>query len=168
MTDQPKTDPLWFWKLLASSNRNLIALCRQLEQLPKEQLRQYRLEYDKRAGYVNPHSWEECQPHYNKYYSEDSSEDFAVWVVMQGLDFYDEVAYHPEKIDDYINAYEQAEVERRKGDPRWWNNDVDRPEYRGYQRADYVASPIYRARFGEDLHEACYDSRGWPREAPAQ
>jgi hypothetical protein len=116
------------------------------------------------AARVNPHYWEECQPYDTKGYSEDSSEDFAVWVVMQGHEFYQDVLAHPENIDAYIDMYERAEVERREGNSRWWNNEVDKAEYRGYQRADYIASPIYKARFAEDLHEACYDSRGWPRE----
>jgi hypothetical protein len=83
---------------------------------------------------------------------------------MQGLGFYDEVAAHPERIDDYLKICWRAEAERRTGGPGWWDNEVDRPEYRGYQRADYIATPIYRAQFGEDLHAACYDERGRPRK----
>lgn len=164
MTDRSANDLLWFGALLESSNRSLIALGRKLEALPKEQWRRYRLEFDKWAGDVNPHYWEECQPHLSESCSEDSAEDFAAWVVMQGLGFYEEVAAHPERIDAYLKMFCQAEAERRTGGPGWWNNDVDRTEYRGYQRADYIATPIYQARFGEDLHAACYDERGWPRE----
>ena len=35
-----------------------------------------------------------------------------------------------------------------------WDEEVDREEYRGYQRADYIATPIFASRFGEDLDDA--------------
>ena len=95
MAERSAHDLLWFWSILESSNRSLVALCRQLEELPKDQLRRYRLEFDKWAGEVNPHHWEECQPHLSESCSEDSAEDFAAWVVMQGLSFYEEVASPP-------------------------------------------------------------------------
>jgi hypothetical protein len=79
MSERPVDDLLWFWTLLGSANRNLIALCRRLEELPKEQLQRYRLEFDEWAGSVNPHYWEECRPHLSESVSEDSSEDFAAW-----------------------------------------------------------------------------------------
>jgi hypothetical protein len=157
-------DPRWFWELLESSGRSLRALCRRLEQLPKEQLRRYRLMYDKLKGEVNPHGWEECHPYLTDQCSEDHADDFAAWVVMQGLAFYDEVAAHPEQIQHYLGMFAQAEAERRSGRQGAWDNEADRPEYRGYQRADYIASPIYLMRFGEELHEACYDQRGLPSQ----
>ena len=45
----------------------------------------------------------------------------------------------------------RAEAERRSDETASWDDEVDRPEYRGYQRADYIATPIYRARLGEDF-----------------
>ncbi len=164
MAESSAQDYLWFWTLLESSGRSLQALCRKLEQLPKEQIRRYQLEYDKRKGYVNPHAWEECHPHLTEDWSEDAADDFAAWVVMQGLDFYEEVAADPDRIDDYIKMYWRSEVERRVGPGGRWDTEVDRPEYRGYQRPDYIATPIYKMRFDEELHEACHDSRRWPRE----
>jgi hypothetical protein len=164
MAEVAGQDPPWFWDLLESSARSLRALCRRLEELPQEQLRRYKLLYDKWKGEINPHAWEECHPYLAEDCSEDHADDFAAWVVMQGSAFYDEVAAHPELIQHYLGKFARAEAERRSGQPGAWDNEVDRPEYRGYQRPDYIPSPIYRMRFGEDLDEACYDQRGWPSE----
>jgi hypothetical protein len=39
-----------------------------------------------------------------------------------------------------------------EGSPRW-DDEVDREEYEGYQRADYIAKRIYKLRFGVDLDD---------------
>jgi hypothetical protein len=162
MTDGPQLVP-WFWELLESSGRNLRSLCRKLEQLPKEQLRRYRLDYDEAKDCVNPCCREECQPHLSGDCSEDHGDDFAAWVVMQGREFFERVRTHPEEVPRYLDMFGAAEARRDSPELRW-DLEVDRDEYRGYQRADYIATPIYAARFGEDLDDACYDQRGWPRE----
>jgi hypothetical protein len=152
MIDAPRVSP-WFWELLESSGRNLRSLCRKLEQLPKEQIHRYRLEYDEAKSFVSPHSWEQCQPHLRGECSEDHSDDFSAWVVMQGRNFFEEVLAQPKFVQHYLDMF--SEVEMRRGDPGLrWNEEVDRDEYRGCQRADYIASPIYMMRFGEDLEEA--------------
>lgn len=138
-----------FWRLLESAGRSLNALCRQLEQLPREQLQKYREEYDEAKSYVNPCYWDECHPHLRRSCSEDHGDDFAAWVVMQGRAFYSEVRSHPEMVEAYLDQFTAAEAERRSGKVGWWDNEVDRPEYRGSQRADYIASRILRGRFGE-------------------
>lgn len=140
----------WFWKLLESSGRSLNTLCRQLEQLPADQLRQYRDEYDEAKSYVNPCYWDECYPYLRRDCSEDHGDDFAAWVVMQGRAFYEEVRSYPEAIEGYLDRFAEAEAGRRAGKPGWWDESVDRPEYRGSQRADFIASQILRERFGEE------------------
>lgn len=161
MVADPRFSP-WFWELLESSEHSLRSLCRRLEQLPKEQLRRYRLEYDEAKDCVNPCYWEECYPHLSEECSEDHGDDISAWVVMQGRDFFEQVLTHPEEVQRYLDIF--SKVEMRQGFPELrWDETVDRAEFQGYQRADYIASPIYQTRFGEDLHDACYDERGWPR-----
>jgi hypothetical protein len=163
MTDDSQI-PAWFWELLESSCRSLRVLCRTLEQLPKEQLQRYRQEYDEAMSRVNPCYREECGPHLSTDCSEDHGDDFSAWVVMQGRAFFEQVLAHPEEVQLYLDMFSAVEMQTSHPELRW-NEEVDRDEYRGYQRADYIASPIYKARFGEDLHEACYDQRGLPRKA---
>jgi hypothetical protein len=138
----------WFWELLESSGRSLSFLCRQLEQLPEDQLRRYRDDYDEAKSYVNPCYWDECLPHLRQDCSEDHGDDFAAWVVMKGRAFYEEVRPHPEAVGGYLDQF--AEAERWAGKPGEWDESVDRPEYRGSQRADFIASRILWERFGEE------------------
>lgn len=160
--DGPRLSP-WFWDLLESADHNLCALCRKLEELPKERLQRYRMEYDEAMGYVNPCYCEEFYPYLVGEYSEDHCDDFAAWVVSQGREFYDQVRTQPETIQRHLDMFARDEEGRRSS--KWsWDETVNRPEYRGYQRPDYIASPIYEMRFGEDLHEACYDRSGNPRQ----
>lgn len=144
----PKVSP-WFWELLESSNSSLRSLCRKLEQLPKEQLRAYRLQYDEAKEFVNPCYCEEFGPHITDDCSEDHCDDFSAWVVMQGRRFYEQVRADPASIQRYLDLFD--EVERKLEGSLRWDQSVDREEYRGYQRADYIATPIYKLRFGEDL-----------------
>jgi hypothetical protein len=153
----------WFWGLLEGAARSLRALSQRLEQLPEQDLRQYRREYDQAKDAVNPCSWEHCQPYLARGCSEDHGEDFAAWVVMQGREFYQEVLSHPEQVQRYLDLFSDQDVGLGPAELRW-DESVDRDEFRGYQRADYIAIPIYASRFGKDLRDACYDESGWPRE----
>jgi hypothetical protein len=149
-SNHPELSP-WFWELLESSNSSLRSLCRKLEQLPKEQLRTYRVQYDEAKEYVNPCYCEEFYPYVADDCSEDHGDDFSAWVVMQGRRFYEEVRTDPTSIQRHLDVFD--DVERKvEGSPRW-DESVDREEYRGYQRADYIATPIYRLRFGEELDD---------------
>ncbi|QJX00281.1 TIGR02996 domain-containing protein [Frigoriglobus tundricola] len=147
----------WFWRLLESANRSLRDLCRRLETLPEERLRQYHEQFDGAKCYVNPCSWDECHPFLTVGCSEDHGDDFAAWVVMEGRDFYEQVRAHPEQIDHYLQTCDDAEMKHRRLKPKQridaglWDFEVDRPEYRGYQRADYIARAVYLSRFGRDL-----------------
>ncbi len=141
-----------FWELIESSGRNLRKLCRKLEELPKDQLRRYRQTYADYKYEVNPHCWKECHDYLSGDCSEDQADDFAAWVVMQGLAFFHVVSSHPEKIHLYLDMFCDTESGRGYHELRW-NEEVDRVEYRGNQRADYIASPIYELRFGENLNE---------------
>lgn len=158
MTDKPELSA-WFWEVLESSNRSLRTLCRQLEQASKAQLCRYKIDFDDAKACVNPCFWDECLEYLSDDCSEDHGDDFAAWVVMQGRAFFERVVAQPEDIDEYLEMFSAADAET--GDPETlWDLEVDRDEYRGYQRADYIAEPIYLARFGQDLHDACYDERG--------
>jgi hypothetical protein len=149
MTDASKPSP-WFWQLLASSQLSLPALCRQLEQLPKEQLRRYHFEYEAAKDAVNPSYRPEFYAHLAAECSEDHGDDFAAWVVMQGRAFFEQVLAHPEQMQRHLDLFAEVESGHAARQLRW-DNEVDRPEYRGYQRADYIAWPIYQLRFGERL-----------------
>jgi hypothetical protein len=140
----------WFWELLAAAGRNLRALCRQLEHLSQERLKQYRAAFEDAKGTVDPyHDWEACVPYISKWPSEEDADDFSAWVVMQGQEFYQQVRNSPEKVQLYLDLFH--EVEMKKHPEMTWDTSVDREEYRGYQRADYIATPIYKTRFGEEL-----------------
>lgn len=138
-----------FWTLLESSGRSLTALCRQLEQLTEAQLRRFRQDYNEAKCWVNPHDWAECSTYLQRSCSEDHGDDFAAWVVMQGRAFFDEVRSHPEAIENYLDEYEKAHA-ARSSSAMWWNTEVDKPEYRGWQRADYIATRICQLRFGDE------------------
>jgi hypothetical protein len=136
--------------LLASAGRNLRSLCRHLERLPAERLRQYRAAFDKAKQSVNPYEdWDAAQPYINEWPSEDGADDFSAWVVMQGREFYQQVRSRPQDVQHHLDLFCEAEAGRHP--ELTWDQDVDRAEYRGYQRADYIATPIYRARFGGEL-----------------
>jgi hypothetical protein len=160
--DAPQWDPRSLFDLLESCGRNLRTLSRKLERFSQLDLCRYQVAYDNRKNEVNPHYWEECHPYLTEECSEDSSEDFAEWVVSQGAEFYHEVAAHPERIQQYLETFSECESGRGQAELRW-DNDVDRDEYRGYQSAQGIAMAIYRSRYGANLLNACYDSQG-PRE----
>jgi hypothetical protein len=163
MDDVAQWDPGSFWDVIGSSARNLRTLSRKLERFSKLDLCRYRVAYDNWKSQVNPHYWEECHPYLAEACSEDHSDDFAAWVVMQGVEFYDEVATHPERVQQYLEMFSDCEAGLGQGELRW-DQEVDRDDYRGSQRADFIASAIYRSRFGGSILDACYDNRGWPRE----
>src|SRR4051794_1448705 len=124
-SDGPELSP-WFWELLESSNRTLRSLCRKLEQLPKDELRNYQRQYDEVKEFVNPHYCEEFWPYLTDGYSEDDCDDFSAWVVMRGRDFYEQVRADPASLPRYVALF--AEVERKvAGSPRW-DTSVDRAE----------------------------------------
>jgi hypothetical protein len=126
-------------------------LCRKLEQLPRERLRDYRRQYDEAKEFVNPCYLEMFGPYLTRDCSEDHGDDFSAWVVMRGHRFYEQVRTDPASIMRYLDLFDDVEC-NVEGAPRW-DERVDREEYRGYQRADYIAAPIYRMRFGQDLDE---------------
>lgn len=144
--------PQWFWDLLATSKCSLRNLSRKLEVLSKEQLQQYHIVFEDAKSCVNPSSWEECYPFLEDDCSEDHGDDFAAWTVMQGMKFYEHVCVHPEKIQDFLNQFDKSDSS--------WDEKVDRDEYQGYARADYIVSAVYEQRFNEDLHEACFTESG--------
>lgn len=143
-------DP-WFWKIISASKKSLRLLCRQLERMPKEKLISYQRQYEEAKCLVNPLYREDFETFADDDWScsEDDADDFAAWVVMQGKPFFDEMLADPAKLFAHAKAFGEADRVSET-----WDESVDRPEYRGYQRADYVATPIYRARFGEELGEA--------------
>ena len=149
-SDSPALSP-WFWELLESSNANLRALCRRLEQLPKEQLRAYQRQYDEAKEFVNPIYRDELFRYITGNCSEDHGDDFSAWVVMQGRRFYERVRADAPSIQRYLDLFNEAEC--RSGVSPGWDESVDREEYRGYQRADCIARPIYRLRFGREIDE---------------
>jgi hypothetical protein len=162
MTDdsQPQVED-WFWDLIESSGRSLRTLAGKLEQLPNEQLRQYRLQYDEAKDWVSPHSAEEFWPYVTDC-SEDRADDFAAWVVGRGREFFDRVRSNPEAVQQHLDVFEVVRMGRGAAGAEW-DIAVDRDDYRGYQRPDAIVISIYETRFGEDLLDACYDQRGHPR-----
>ena len=141
-----------FWKVIHASKRSLRRLCRQLERMPKEELVSYQRQYEQAKSLVNPLYREDFDSFADDDWScsDDGADDFAAWVVMQGKPFFDEMLADPARLFAQARAFEESDDEA----VTQWDETVDRPEYRGYQRADYVATPIYRARFGEELGEA--------------
>jgi hypothetical protein len=163
MANSTPPDQHWFWNLIDSSDRSLRKLCGKLEQLSKHDLCRYYLAYGHWKDAVNPHYREECHPYLAEPCSEDHCDDFSAWVVMQGLAFFDEVIKHPERIQQYLEVFSDCASGHGYSELRWDEN-VDREDYRGCQRADYIASAIFRSRHGGSILDACYDNRGWPRE----
>lgn len=140
--------PQWFWDLLASAERSLRSLCHQLEQLPRERLLQFQTAFDEAKDSLNPYSdWVEAAPHISEWPSEDGADDFSAWVVIQGKEFYHRVRANPDEIQHYLDLFNDVEAGRHPS--MHWDIEVDREEYRGYQRADYIITPIYRTRFGQ-------------------
>jgi hypothetical protein len=138
---------VWFWNLIDTSERSLQKLCRKLEALSKEELVTYqRLCWEAKES-VNPHSrFEEMQP-LSSPCSEDDADDFAGWVVGEGRLFFEEVESHPSQVQTYWDVLED------ESGPQW-DISVDVPEYSGFQRVDMIATPIYEARFHEELQDA--------------
>jgi uncharacterized protein (TIGR02996 family) len=146
----------WFWRLLESASRNLRTLIRHLEVLPEERLRQYHEQFEEAKDYINPSLREVYHPFLSGGCSGDHGDDFSAWVVMEGREFYERLRAHPEQVAQYFEMYDAAHQRRgRKGTNRAaagvWDCEVDRPEYEGSQRADYIVHPIYLARFGREL-----------------
>jgi hypothetical protein len=147
----PELQP-WFWELLESSGRNLRTLCRKLEALPRERLLEYRENYDAAKECINPCYADEYLAHLADC-SEDHADDFAAWAVSQGREFYAQVRAQPARIGEFFEMFEACEA--GEGFPGLrWDEEVDRKEYKGYQRADYIADPIFESRFGEELEDA--------------
>jgi hypothetical protein len=144
-----------FWSLLETSTPNLIALCRQLEQLSPTNLWRYQCFYEHYKRTVNPYyDWEECGPHILKWelFSEDGADDFSAWVVMRGQPFLNEVRSRPQSVQRYIDLF-QEDVEMGLRPELTWNTQVDRSEYQGYQSPDCIAAGIYRVKFGRAMPE---------------
>jgi hypothetical protein len=136
--------------------------------LPKEQLLSYRYQYEEAKGYIDVGQVKQYWPYMKDHslYSEDGSDDFAAWVVMQGREFYERVRTQPALIQRFLDLQEAYEI--GEGDPAYsWDDSVDKKEYEGSQRADYIASPIYQMRFGgplyDDLYSLYYDQGRQPR-----
>lgn len=142
-----------FWRIIDASKRSLRRLCRQLERMPKKEIVRYQQQYDEAKSMINPLNREDIASFADDDWScsEDGADDFAAWVVMQGKPFFDEMLADPARLLAQARAFEESDEDESETQ---WDETVDRPEYRGYQRADYVATPIYRARFGEELGEA--------------
>jgi hypothetical protein len=68
-----------------------------------------------------------------------------------------------QRFQQYLDLFSDCECGRGPNGSGW-DEEVDRDEYRGCLRADYIASAIYQSQYGENILEACYDNRGWPRE----
>src|ERR1043165_7289595 len=139
MSDTPDAIQLsdWFWEMIDTSEHQLQRLAEKLEVLPKEQLLKFHVEYNDAKGEVNPFDNEALGAHLSGSCGEDSHEDFADWVVSQGRYFFQQVIENPADIDSYIETFWDCE-----GDDQsefYWNTDVEREEYRGYQSPGYIA-----------------------------
>jgi hypothetical protein len=162
ITDGDETNSQWFWELLSTSQRSLRNLSSKLEKLSKADLQQYYLIYEDAKSSINPCYREEYDPFLEDDFmcSEDHGDDFAAWAVMQGLDFYTQVRDQPNHIQQFLNEFEESLVLDSEGH---WDMEVDREQYKGYARPDYIASAVYGLLFKEDLHEACFDASGLPK-----
>ncbi|HQR07656.1 MAG TPA: DUF4240 domain-containing protein [Gemmatales bacterium] len=150
---KPQIDD-WFWELLESSQGSLRLLCRKIEQLPRQRVIDYHRLYEEAKSSVNPLCREDDVTSPDDDCSEDGADDFAAWVVMQGKSLYERAVHDPLHLALLLKSFQEHEA--GKGALAFgiaWDNNVDRKEYGGYQRADYIAAPIYRTRFGEELAE---------------
>src|SRR5262245_24606750 len=112
--------------------------------MPKKDIVRYQRQYEKAKALVNPlwradfasfiRDHEDC--------SDDTADDFAAWVVMQGRVFFEKVVADPGRLAACLAKFQKSE-EAEGESVSQWDEDADRPEYEGYQRADYVATPIY-------------------------
>lgn len=136
-SDEPRLST-WFWAPLESSDRGLRSLSGALEQLAREELIAYRVQYDEAKAEVNAVLCEAYFPHLSDPCSEDDGDDFAAWVVMQGQPFYEAVRANPGSIQRHLDRFRESEIGGDGPAPRW-DDSVDREEYRGYQRADMIA-----------------------------
>ena len=141
----------WFWGILDSSQRNLRALCRQLEVLPRDQLYAFHYQYWEAMEYLPPGDQEVPRLFPGVRVPTDfDDEDFAAWVVSQGRVFYYDLRREPERLQACIDMYLASEEGRGCPELRW-DEAVDREEYRGCQSPFQVGFVIYRARFGKDI-----------------
>lgn len=144
-----------FWAILESSRRDLRRLCKKLERLSKANLRDFQFKYEKAKRKVNPYYRDVLWKHVSdlEAISEDHADDFSAWVVSLGRSFFERVNKAPKSIRDYLGLFEECENGNRKHRGLQWNDDVDRKEYRGYERPDYVAYAIFQTRFQERLYD---------------
>ena len=143
----------WFWSVIASSERRLTLLARQLEKMSRDELLEYVSQYEDAKDAINPYSFE--RPIWpTDAFSEDSADDFTEWVVSLGEFMYGLLHEAPTRIHKFFTLFEEAE---RDEGPNRWDTDVDRPEYRGSQSPCGLAVAVYESRFGrtffKDLRE---------------
>lgn len=138
-----------FWDIISSSSSSLCLLCRTLEQIPKQEVIEYQRQFEEAKSAVNPLYRADFASFVDDgtSCSDDEADDFAAWVVMQGKSFFESAVNDPVQLFAFLKSFQESD------DDTTWDEKVDRPEYRGYQRADYVAVPIYRSRFREELGE---------------
>jgi len=142
---EPLPDPS-FWQVIDASKKSLRKLCRQLERMTKEELISYQRQYEDAKSLVNPIYREDFHSFADENWecSEDGADDFAAWVVMRGKPFFEKLLDDPPLLFAQAKAFEEADDDDLA--ETQWDEEVDRPEYRGYQRADYVANLLMASK----------------------
>jgi Protein of unknown function (DUF4240) len=139
----------WFWSVIATSEKRLNLLARQLEKMSREELLQYASEYEEAKDAINPYASDNpIWP--TDGFSEDTADDFAVWVVSLGDGLYDQLRAAPLKIHEFFRMFDEA---GQSDSSSRWDDTVDRPEYRGWQNQCGLAAIVYETRFGRTFSE---------------
>lgn len=157
---------VWFWDVLAASQHNLRALCRQLEAMSRERLYSFQYQYWEAMERVPPGDQSVPIMPATVRVSEDfNEEDFAEWVVSQGQRFYYDLRQKPEQLQVYIDIYLASEEGRGFLELRW-EEQVDQEVYQGWQSPFQIGFVIYQARFGKDIRRLIF-GHDWDPDLPA-
>jgi hypothetical protein len=141
--------PESFWMLLDAARPNLIALARELEQLPREQLVEFARLYGEASAEVCDY-W--AGPTVDGIaFSEDDTEDLCDWVVSRGEAYWRRIIALGGELEPAVREYWREQA--GPSDLRSWTSEVDHPLYRGYQSPGAIAFAVFRIRFNEDLRD---------------
>ncbi|RDH44619.1 hypothetical protein [Zooshikella ganghwensis] len=149
----------FLWAIISRSDRSLSKLISQLEELNKDDLIKFQLEYKIAVLNVVPDIKIELELDDSDLYvpTYDHRIEFAEWAVSLGKDFYDKMLAQPTCIQTYFKNIYTSDSFSNEPLLDWDNSLEQDSEYQDSTVPHLIAYPIFEKKFDEDLWEIVDD-----------
>jgi hypothetical protein len=128
----PQFSP-WFWPLVEGLGGYKAAMAQRFQAMPREQLLEFGREYERARSCIHPFHRQGMVLMDYRDDREGVGDVFAAWVVSRGQAFWDQVRRDPEAFQPAADEFERVA-----------DDFTDR-------RPDFIASSVFRDRFGEEM-----------------